>query len=280
MNQKGRRATRAPENLRPFPLPREHGAWALLYGPFLFIVFTLAKFNLNLLLLSLALTFLFFAHEPLSRLVRMNLQTAEESRKSYWWRWFWIYLTGGTVSGAVLIWHRQLFWLIPMGAALLGVLTLHLFLIAGRKEKFVAGELLGVVGLTASAPVTYYVAHRTLDAEALVLWMLNILYFSSAIFYVKMVVSRHVASRQEEAGRRSRQCILYHSLLVLVVGVLIWLDRIPLWTFLAFLPITIRALAGTTSGKGRLNLKRIGYTEVLHTVFFIAVMVLVWRTAG
>jgi hypothetical protein len=259
-----------------FPLPKEHGAWALLYGPFLAVVLAFGDLQIQTLLLFITLTAVFLAHEPLSRLARLD-KSASASRRLYWTRWLIIYLLIAAVAGGLLVFCFELWLLIPFGGAVLLLLLAHVYLISNRLERSVAGELLGVVGLTSGAPASYYALQGRFDQPTLIAWVLVFLYFSSAIFYVKMRVSRFSASTKSSGSLKIRNCVLYHTLLLAVVLLLTWKGLVPQWTLVAFLPIVLRAFWGIRRGAGRLNLKRVGYTEVGHTVYFILVMAALLR---
>jgi hypothetical protein len=235
-----------------------------------------AEPSLRILLLFLVVTALFLAHEPLARLARLRPVHSDQNRRDYWLKWLLIYGIVAVAMGVTLVGIYRLWGLLPMGLAVSLLLLIHIWLIGRRQERQLWGELLGVIGLTSSVPVTYYALSGQINEEALLLWLLNILYFTSAIFYVKMTVSRHVRSRQREAKRRTRQNILYHTFLVIAVLLLVWFGKVPGWTLLAYLPIVTRAFLGIAMRSPRLNLKRVGYTEVIYTLIFVGVTVLTW----
>ncbi len=257
------------------PVPKEHGAWALVYGPLAAAALAFASFDARLPLLVVASTALFMSHEPLSRLARASAGTGTPAKLADWKFWSLAFLVVGILSGACLVWFWDL-WTLPFLAAVMGLLlAVHLRLVARRVEREVAGELLGVAGLTAGAPITYFVFHQGLDSLAAVFWTLNLLYFSSGIFFVKMVVSRHVG--KPEATRRVRDCVLYHSALPLISVAVGWIAGVPFIALLAVLPIVVRAFLGVLCPPARLSLKTIGYREVAYTVLFVLVMGLGFR---
>ena len=248
-------------------IPREHGAWALLYGPVLVTVATLGSFDLSLLLFIVALTCLFLAHEPLAKLARSWGKRVDSRQRARWVNWLVVYITLMVAATApLLFWYRR--WLlIPLGGAIALLMVLHLVLIRQCSDRYLTAQLLGILALTASAPATWYVARGQLDSTALLLWVLNILYFSSGIFHVKMVVSRHV--KTSLAPGRAAQSFLYHLLLLGVVTILAFEGLLPALLALAFAPVLVRAFWGLVSSPVELNLRRLGYTEVAYTAIFI-----------
>ncbi len=257
------------------PVPKEHGAWALVYGPLAGATLAFGVLDARLALLFLAATAFFVSHEPLARLARLAPQAAASERRARWKAWAFAYIGAGVLAGVCLI----QFWALPllpwMAAAIGPLFALHLRFVARRSERETAGELLGVFGLTATAPVTYYVFQQRLDWLALGFWVLNLLYFASGIFFVKMTVSRHVG--KTEAARRVRDCLGYHLLLLpLAAAVGLTMGK-PVTAAAAMTPIVARALIGIWRPPARLSLKRVGYREVIFTILFVGVLGLGFR---
>lgn len=257
------------------PVPKEHGAWALVYGPLVAATLAFGSLDLRLPLLVIAATALFMAHEPLSRMARATASPASPERLHQWRFWTAVYLLVAALAGACLVWFWKL-WLLPPLAAAVGLFfAVHLALVARRREREVMGEVLGVIGLTATAPITHYVFQQRLDLAAGAFWAINLLYFCSGIFFVKMTVSRHVG--RPEASRRVRDCTLYHLPLIPLAAAVGWLVGKPLIAGISVLPIVVRAFDGVLRPPPRLSLKTIGYREVAYTVLFAVVLGLGFR---
>lgn len=251
------------------PLPKEHGAWALLYGSFAVAAGSLARFDIRVLLFFTALTALFLAHEPLSKLLA-NSRTAVPEKTAYWFRWLMIYAAITFISASLLIARFGLWYLPVLGIMASMFLFLHIRLASSGRERRVWSELLGVLSLTASAPGAYYVMEGALDGNALLLWFLNFLYFTSGVFYVRMRISQMA---RKDVDKRSWECLLYHALLATAATVLVWRHSIPLLAALAFVPILGRAFWSAANAETRMNLRNIGYTEVAHTILFVVLLI-------
>jgi len=95
-------------------------------------------------------------------------------------------------------------------------------------EKFRAGEF-DVVITDRRMPYMSgdKLATGALTKMAFMLWLLNALFFSSSIFYVKLRVEEHVRKNQLRSLRDrltiSRGCIIYHLLLLVFIGTLCFL---------------------------------------------------------
>jgi hypothetical protein len=255
------------------PIPKEHGAWAMLYAPLLVVVFVLGRFELSLLLFWVTVTAAFLGHEPLAILARLHpsqTRSAEKIRQAR--LWLFIYSALAAPALALLLFYYGRWHLLTIGALLLALLSLHLFLTAKRVERKFAGEFLGVLSLTITAPAAYYVACGQFDKTSLLLWALNLLYFTSAIFYIKMRVSRY--AKKKEANLLTWQCALYHAALLVCITSAAWFGWLSLFVAFAFAPITLRAFFAMMMEEKRLSLKRIGFAEIGYTLMFITFLAL------
>ncbi|HUV12553.1 MAG TPA: YwiC-like family protein [Acidobacteriota bacterium] len=258
----------------PILLPREHGAWAILYGSFLTGLVAAGRFSLSLLLFLLAVSGVFLAHEPLVKLVRSLKHGGRRELMQRWAFWVAVELTTVSIAGAILVFHYRLFTLLPVGLFVALLLGLHLKLTAGRKERSVPGELIGVVGLTSAGPSVYYVGFGEIDTAFWLIWSLNVLYFASGIFYVKMRVSRFLKPALFKS--RVRDCVTYHTLQTALLLAAAFNGWISWLMFLAFVPVICRAFWHTIHSEQQLNIKRIGYSEVAFTVAFIVLFATGW----
>lgn len=114
------------------------------------------------------------------------------SVKPRFWVWGGLYsLVAGSIA---LYWlWRQGFWPSPLWAIYLGAFTA--FVVDGiavfrRGQKSVTNELITFAAVCLSAPFAYIVTTGTLIPEVWGLWALNALFFSSAIFTVKLRKSK------------------------------------------------------------------------------------------
>ncbi len=255
-------------------LPREHGAWAVLYGPFLAAVGAIGRLDWALLPLLAAMTALFLSHEPLAKLARTSRHPVNPAKSAEWKRLALLSVTVSLACGAVLLFWYRLFYLIPFGAFVFVLLSLHLWLIRSAEERRLSGELLGVAGLTASAPIAAYVLVGNIDGTVFQIWALTALYFASGIFFVRMQIARFM--RRPDAGKRALQSGMFHLLLAMSLATMALKGWIPGILTLAYAPVVVRAfLTGKPTGT-RPNFKKLGYTEVAYTALFIAIFSLTW----
>lgn len=220
----------------------------------------------------------FLARYPLALLVKTRKRS--NPNRAYLWRWVLIYGSITTLCGIWLVAAQRLWLLIPLG--LLGglLLAFHLWLVARRQEMSAIGELAGIIGLALGAPMAYYTAGGQLDRAALILWVVNVLYFGGTVFYIKLKVRqqpRQTAPAQlSERLLKAKACLGYQTVALTVVLLLVTLRLTPLLTPLALIPATVKVLwgAGHWQDKKSLSLMRLGMVEIFHAMAFTVLIVI------
>jgi hypothetical protein len=252
-------------------LPKEHGAWAMLYIPFVLGLLVAGSFGWPVLLLLLATTALFISRESLLVWWRAR-QRGRSAEKEV--RLLLGYVALGLLSGLPLLLVWQLYWLIPLG--LVGVLLL---IVNGRQgaqmeERALGNELLAIGGLTLTAPAAYYAASGAWNETALWLWLLSALYFASSVFYIKLRVYRLNPRKQAEQQRAWRSCALYHSFLLAALLALWLTASLPLFAVIAFAPVLLRSAWSLFNPVTQVNLRRAGFLEIGYSLIFLACLAL------
>ncbi len=258
------------------PIPKEHGAWAVLYAPLLSVVLISGRVNLALLFFLVAVTALFLAHEPLARLARAGWpRPSRKERADGWWRWAAVELVLTSAAGAVL-WLAFALPLMPLlGGITAALFAWHLYRVGRRSERSVSGEVIGIAGLTLTLPGATYVLNGHWPPDTAWLWLLHVLYFTGGIFYVKAYVSGFVG--RSDARRWALTSDWYHVGIVLAAGLAAAAGRVPPLAPVALLPALGRALWGLRQKPEALNMRRIGYSEVVSTALFVALLAVSWR---
>lgn len=239
----------------------------MLYVPLLAGALAAGKGPWRVLLLAAAATFLFIARESLLGWWRARRWGRDAGRAP---RLAFLYL--GLAFGFVLplLAVYQLWGLLPVGLLGLALLAVNAEMAARRRERTIAAEVLAIVGLTLTAPAAHYVAGATWSIEAAWLWLLSVLYFASSVFYVRL----RVFSAHPRQGRGPHQlrgwCAAYHVSLLASLAALTATGRLSVFVPLAFAPVLARAFWQLFKPAGELNLKRVGWLEVVYSVFFLA----------
>jgi len=257
-------------------VPKEHGAWAVLYGAFLAGVGVAGRLTVPVMLLFGAVTLLAFANGPFVLLLRPTggPEPFTERRRAF--AWMAIYAAGAAACMAPLLVVFQMAFLFPFGMAAVCFFVLRAFLVREGDDRSLPGELVGTAALTLVGPTAHAVAVNGAQPVGAVLWLLLSLFFASGVFYVRMRVRLMVAQRRGVAGASSRarwSCLVFHAFLLALVPGLAAASLIPWAVLLAFAPALWRAAAGLRRHDATLNLKRLGWSEVGLTAVFVLLLI-------
>jgi len=257
-------------------LPKEHGAWVMLYVPFALGVAVAGRVNWPVLLLLLTTTAAFISRESLLIYWRARARGRDgaEARRT-----LFLYLALAAAFGSPLIFAFNLFWLI-----LPGLIGAALLLINGKQatrmeERGMKGEILAITGLTMTAPAAYYAASGSWEMTAFWLWLLSALYMASSVFYIKLRVYRLNPRKQAEQRQAFRSCFFYHSFLIVAMPALIFAGSLGLFAFIAFTPALARTFWGMFKPESNVNLTRAGILEIAYSIVFLVCATLNFRPA-
>lgn len=262
-------------------MPKEHGAWAVLYGSFLAGVGVSGRVTPAAVLLLVGVTAATFAHGSLAVLARSGADEARRDearreRRRHALSWFLIYGGAAVLALAPLVAVFRMRFLFPFGAGAVLLFGVRTLLVRQREDRSLPGELLGVAGLTMAGPVAHAVAAGAVQPIGAVLWLLLFLFFASGVFCVRMRLHGLVARRRGEKAASNPakwSCALYHVLLMVAVPALLLARVIPWPVLLAFAPALWRAAVGLGWDEARLDLRRLGWSEVALATLFVIVLV-------
>ena len=260
--------------LGSFPVPHQHGAWAMFLIPAVMAVALGQSWGWSPLFLILAFVLIFLSHSPASRFIRRWRSRRVVELESM----NWALLLGGSgviLAGVIFVFHQKwnaLFFGIVVGTAFL----IHLWMTLNREHMSVPGEIIGVFGLTASTPTMYLFLHGNLDARGWVLWMINFLYFTGSIFYIKLKVRIQTSMPEPDLKGKLKAGLptLLYGLFVLTYVFVITVIRGYSWFFFwAYVPFFIKAVFGLFQwqDKRSLRVNRLGFIELMHSFVFAVV---------
>jgi hypothetical protein len=297
--QKARR-----ERRRALILPREHGAWGLLLVPMVTgagVAFRESNHILPALLLLVAALALFWLRTPVESLLgtsAIGVQTENERR-----------VVGTAIAGLLIIatlslgtllwaWQNPLLWLLgaAAGAAFVGQDLLKLMWrqplrLSGQGEARhplskplaqrlrMLSEIVGTIGLTASAPAAYYVITGKFGATAWVLWAANLIFAGNQIHYVQLRI--HNARTQGLRAKLSRGWAFAAGqfLMTLILTVACLSGLLPRVASIAFAPLLFRGWFYFIQKPGPLMVRRLGWNELTQAVAFCIVFIAVFALA-
>jgi len=257
-------------------MPAEHGAWGILLVPLVCSAGLAGRWNWPLLLVSLCALSLF--------LLRGSVEA-----NGHWKAVFQpvhLALAGlGLLSGLLLVLLYECYQLVSIGLLAAALYLIQHRLAVGRafrKEKrSLAGELVGVVLLTLAAPATWIAALGRLDRWGAQVWLLNLLFFLGGVLYVKYRVRGIAAHRSfqslSEKAAFAWPVVVYHLLVLGFLVGCVLLQSFPLAVVLAFLPSALRANGLLWHLGRRFPIRRLGWTEVAHSLVFAMLLILTFR---
>ena len=129
-------------------------------------------------------------------------------------------------------------------------------------------QLVGAIGLTATAPAAYYVASRQLDMRAWRLWAANWMFAANQIHYVQLRIHTVRAATFEEKCLRGWQFFVGEVLMIMALVAAVYLRAIPALVALAFLPALARGFWWFFSAPQPLQVRNLGWSEMKQGVVF------------
>ncbi len=202
---------------RPTLAP-EQGVFLVLFGSFLTGAALAQEWNqwTNLALLCGFLT-LQMEHPYVVQLKR------RKSWKPRFLIWGGIYGMSA-LSLAIFLWFHSPI-LLPIYALVVAALIADGIAVVKQKHKSIANEFISFATISLAAPLAYGATTGNLSVEAVGMWILNTLFFSSAIYTIKL---RKKKTHSLKLG------LIYHSFSVLIVAALYSLNYLSLITALSF----------------------------------------------
>lgn len=265
------------EQRRALILPREHGAWGLLLVPLVTgagVALRQGTAVVPLLLLLTAALSLFWLRTPVESWLgasAIRAQTKEER------------ITVGVVLLALgkvallaltgLLWagrNRGLWLLGGVGAVAFGAQAV--IKRVGRRGRMLS-EIVGTIGLTASAPAAYYVVTGKFDTTAWVLWLVNLAFAGNQIHYVQLRIHTMRVEGLRNKLERGWAFAFGQVVMAIVLVTICWVGLMPWVVLIAFVPILFRGSLYFLRKSGPLVVRRLGWNELAQAVSFCVLFI-------
>jgi hypothetical protein len=176
-----------------------------------------------------------------------------------------------------LIWQIRSSGLFLVGAAAASAFLGQAILKNRARHARMAAQLVGSIGLTATAAAAYYVASGRLDTTALVIWAANWVFAANQILYVQTRIHSARASTLDERLTQGKWLILGEIVMALALALAWRKGWLPSLALLAFAPALWRGLSWFFSSASRLQIRRLGVGELIHAVIFAALLIVGFR---
>lgn len=202
---------------RPTLAP-EQGVFLVLFGSFLTGAALAQQWNqwTNLALLCAVLT-LQMEHPYVVQLKQ------RKSWKPRFLIWGGIYGVSALSLAILLGFHSPV--LLPIYALVVVALIADGTAVVYQKHKSIVNEIISFAAISLAAPLAYGATTGNLCIEAIGMWILNTLFFSSAIYTIKL---------RKKKTHSLKPGIIYHGVSVVILAGLYSLDYLSLMTALAF----------------------------------------------
>jgi len=258
-------------------VPREHGAWGLLLVPMVTAAGVAFRQSTNVfpfvLLLTAALA-LFWLRTPLESLLGISAIRAETKEERSSVAFVVLYLAiVALLASSMLLWAGQnpLLWLIGAAAGVAFVAQAVLRKM-GRRTRMLS-EIVGTIGLTASAPAVYYVITGKFGITGWMLWLANLTFAGNQIHYVQIRIhtAKLVGVRAKLA--RAWTFALGQLAMAAVLAVTCWLGWMPWLVLLAFVPLLLRGFYYFVQKPAPLRVRRLGWNELAQAIVFCVLFI-------
>ena len=258
-------------------VPREHGAWGILFIP-LVTGATLGVASggslARLVPFCIAATALFWLRTPLESWMGSAAVRASTPGEVRLARRATLLLA--SVSTLAVIW---LFWegpnsgLVWIGLAAGAAFLMQAFWKVARPRARAAAQMVGSIGLTSTAPAAYYAATGHGGLPAMWLWAANLAFAGNQIQFVQLRIhAARAATRQEKvnAGRG----FLVAQVLLACLAASAWAARLlPWYAAVSFLPVLVRGFAWFAAESRPLAIHALGRRELGYAILFGACLI-------
>lgn len=266
----------APQPGSRLLVPKAHGSWALWLLP-LFSGSVVGYVSTRDAALAPALWFLllataaFLIHQPLESLLGVSVlkvRSLREQRIAVFW------VMGMTVVAAFGVFEvvRAQRTLVFAFGVVAGTCFTLSAVFSRRRVLRVPRQIVGALGLSATAAGSYYVITGRIDRTALLLWLAAWLFALGQIEYVQLRL--HTANINSRRGRANAAWKVFslHFILLTVAIVAAAAGLVPALCSVVFFPATIRLLAWVAGPRHPLRLHVLGFTELFQSVVFNALL--------
>jgi hypothetical protein len=222
-----------------------------------------------LLAFTIAALSLFWLRTPIESLTGTSPLTAHTSQE--WWTAFLasVLLSGISVACLTgLMWKGRNLELLLFGTvAGVAFVAQAVLRRLGRRARM-AAQLVGIIGLTCTAPAAYYIGTGRLSERAFVLWAANWVFAGNQIHFVQLCIHSSRAVRFSERFARGRVFFLAQPALLAVLVVAALLRAVSPFMIFAFVPALVRGTRWFFRQSEPLNVKSLGWSEMKQGVMF------------
>ena len=253
-------------------VPREHGAWGLLFVPLLtgLVAGFAPEHRVWLsLLFTLAAVSLFLLRTPVESLLGVGSIVARTSDER--WRALIAAASLGLLSSACLIglmWKGHYSALLVLGGASACAFVMQAVLRRLGRSTRTISQVVGAIGLTSAAPAAYYIGTGRLGEPAFVLWIANWIFAGNQIHFVQLRIHAARAATFPEKFKCGEFFFLAQLVLLPALALASLWHLFTSLVIIAFVPAVVRGTEWFFRKPQPLDVKRLGWSEMKHGVAF------------
>ena len=261
----------AAPRLRALVSPREHGAWGLLLVPLFTgsVAGAAGGHWLSLFLFLTAALALFWLRTPVESLLGtspMRAQNAAERGAC---------LTASAILAAMaaaclslLLRDGQNQALLVIGAVSAVAFVAQSVLKGISRSTRMASQLVGAIGLTATAPAAYCVLTGRFGAPAIGLWFANWIFSGNQIHFVQLRIHAARAANFAEKFAQGQTFFAGQFLMLGLIAAAAAVGLAPRLAVFVFIPALLRGLAWFVARPEPLRVKALGWSELRQGILF------------
>ena len=267
--------------LRSLIVPREHGAWGMLLVPLATgaaVGLMRGGQPLPLMIFTAAAMALFWLRTPVESWLGTTPLHAQNTAERRVLLGFILPLSAvAALMFSALFWGGRNRALLPLGAIVVLAFIAQAALKKLSRRLRMAAQVVGAIGLTATAPAAYTVASGHFDSIAAALWLANWLFAGDQIHFVQLRIHAARVEGIAERLRRGRTFLAGQICMAAVLIVAATSGFLPWLALLAFAPVLFRGIAWFLRSAQPLAVRRLGWSELAHAVAFGALLVVAFR---
>ena len=235
----------------------EHGVLLVLFGSFLTGAALAQQWTYTTTLALICAFFALQAEHPY--IVQIKLRKNPKPRYLIWG----VIYGSVALSLAVFLWFKAptLAWLYAL--AIVALIADGIAVIKGRHKSRI-NEIIGFAAICLATPLAYGTTTGSLNIEAMAMWILNTLFFSSAVYTIKL---RRKKTAAFEPG------VIYHCIASVIIATLYYFNYLPLVTALSFVVALLKLLTvfGFRNWYRRAKFHSIAIFETRFALVYIAI---------
>lgn len=232
-------------------LPKQHGAWAMLLIPFLLGISGGGGSWLHIPLF-IGWFFLYLSTYPL-------LMAIKNKKRSFHLKWFAAYMAPALAALLIplLYDYNYAYFGLAMGPFFL----INVYFARKKNERALLNDISAIAVFAMGGAASYYTGAKTIDAQALELFILTVLFFLGSTFYVKTMI------REKKNQLYKWISWGFHA------GVIALLILTGHYLYMAaYIPSLVRAIS--LYGKS-ISVMKLGVLEIVNSAYFLVIMVMV-----